>query len=65
MTYIILSCLQVILFFTYSIMERFEKIFIYRLAINSIKVYRTTINFNILNNMVDCIKLKVVKSWSI
>ena len=63
MTYIMLSNLQVVLFFVCPILENFKKIFICRLAISSIVVYRTTIIPNILDKVANCIELRVVESW--
>ena len=63
MTHIMLPNLQVIHFFVCLVIERFKKILLCRLAIASIIVYFTIIIPNILNKIVDYIKLKVVKSW--
>ncbi len=65
MAYIILLNLQVVRFFVRFMVECFKKVFMYRLAIGSIVVYRTTIIQNTLNNAANCIKLRVVKTWLI
>ncbi len=63
MTYIMLPDLQVILFFVYPIVESFEKIFIHRLTVDCIIIYRTTIIPNALDKVANCMEFKVVKSW--
>ncbi len=64
MAYVMLSNLRIVLLFVYPIVERFKKVFIRRLAIGSIVVYRTTIIPNTLNKVADCMELRVVKVWS-
>ena len=63
MAYIILSNLPVVFSFIYPIIERFKKIFMHCLAMSSIVIYYTTIIPNILNKVINCIKLKIVKDW--
>lgn len=58
-----LSNLQFVLFFIYSIIKYFKKLFIYCFAINSIVVYYITIISNILNKIAIFIKLEIVKDW--
>ncbi len=65
MAYVMLSNLRVVRFFVRPIVERFKKVFMRRLTMDSIVVYRTTIIPNILNRVANCIELRVVKSWSI
>ena len=60
MTCIILSNLQVILFYLCPIVERFKKVFMHCFAMGNIIVYYTTITLNILNKVVNCIKLRIV-----
>lgn len=62
MIYVILSNLQIIFLFIYSIIKYFKKIFTYCFAISNIIVYCTTIISNILNKIANCIKLKIVKN---
>ncbi len=62
--YIILSNLRVVFLFAHPIVENFKKIFMYRLTIGSIIVYRTTIIPNLLNKVANCMELRVVKGWS-
>lgn len=57
--------LRLVLFFISFIIESFKKIFICRFTMNSIVVYYTTIIFNTLNKIADCIKLRRVKDWLI
>ena len=64
MAYIILSNLQVVLFFICPIVKSFKKIFMRRLAIGSIIVYCTTIIPNTLDKVANCMELRVVKGWS-
>ena len=59
-----LSNLRVIFFFVYPIVERFKKVFIRRLAMSSIVVYRTTIILNTLSKVANYMEFRVVKSWS-
>ena len=61
MAYIILSDLQVVLFFVFLIIENFEKIFIYYLIIRCIIIYHTIIIPNILDKMVNYMEFGVVK----
>ena len=63
MTYIMLLNLQVILFFVCPIIKRFKKVFMYRLAMDNIVVYCTTIIPNTLNKVANCMEFKVVKGW--
>ena len=63
MAYVILSNLRVVLFFVYFIVKNSKNVFICRLAISNIVVYRTIIILNILNKVVNYIKLRVVKDW--
>ncbi len=63
MAYVMLLNLRIILFFIYSVIERFKKVFIHRFTMGSIVVYRTTIIANTLNEVANCMKLRVVKSW--
>ena len=65
MAYIILLNLQVIFFLIYFFVEYFKKIFICHFVMNNIIVYHTIIILNILNKMVNYIKLKIVKNWLI
>ena len=62
MVYVILPNLQVVFFFICPIIESFKKLFIYRFTMDNIVVYRTTIIANILDKVVDYMKLKIVKS---
>ena len=57
--------LQVVLFMIRFIIQCFKKVFICYFTISNIIVYYSTIISNILNKMVHCIELKIVKSWSI
>ena len=59
-----LQNLQVLLFFICPVVESFKKIFMHRLAIDSIIVYCTTIFLNILDKVAHCIEFRVVKVWS-
>ena len=65
MVYVILPNLQVIFLFIHTVVESFKKVFIHRFAIGSIVVYCTTIIPNIKDKVVYCIKVRVVKGWSI
>ena len=56
--------LQVILFFVCPIVKNFKKVFMRRLAMGSIIVYRTTIIPNTLDKVANCMELRVVKGWS-
>ena len=62
MAYVMLSNLQVVLFFVHLIVERFKKVFIYHLIIGNIVVYRTIIISNILNKVANGMKFGIVKS---
>lgn len=53
--------LRLVLFVVRSVIERFKKILMCRLAIGSIVVNRTTIIPNTLNKLADCMELGVVK----
>ncbi len=64
MTYVILLNLRVVLLFVYSIIERFKKVLIRRLAMGSIVVYRTTIIPNTLNKVANYMELRVIKGRS-
>ena len=64
MAYIMLVNLQVVLFFVCPIVENFKKVFICRLTMSNIVVYRTTIIPNTLNKVANCIEVRVVKGWS-
>ena len=64
MAYIIFLNLQVVLFSVCLVVENFKKVFMRRLAIGSIVVYRTIIISNTLDKAANCIELKVVKGWS-
>ena len=57
--------LQLIFFFVYFIIKNFKKVLRYYTAIGNIIVYYMTIISNILNKMIDYIKLKIVKNWLI
>lgn len=57
-----LSNLQVAFFFVYSIIKNFKKVFMHHLTISNIMIYYTTIIQNTLNQMADCMNLKIVKS---
>lgn len=63
MTYVMLSNLQVILFFVYFIIKNFEKIFMRRLTISYIIIYCNIIILNTLNKVVYYIEITVVKGW--
>ena len=63
MVNVMLSNLQLVIFFICPIVESFKKVLICRLAIYNIVVYCTIIISNILNKVVDCIEPKVVKCW--
>ena len=65
MLYVMVSNLQLILFFVCSILESFKKILMRCLTMSSIIVYYTTIILIILNKVVNYIKLKVVKDYVI
>lgn len=56
--------LRVALFFVCSFVESFKKIFMHRLAIDSIIVYNIIIMPNILDKVVNSMKLRIVKVWS-
>ena len=62
MIYIILSNLQVVLFFVCLIAKGFKKVFIYCLVMGSIVIYCTII---IPNKIINYIELKVVEVWLI
>ncbi len=64
MAYIMLSNLRVVLLFVRPIVECFKKVFMRRLTMSSIVVYRTTIISNTLNKVANCIELRIVKGWS-
>lgn len=61
MPHVMLSNLQLVLFFVYSIIENLKKVLMRCFAIGSIVVYCTTIILNILNKVADCIKFRIVK----
>ena len=63
MTYVMLLNLRVVFLFVHPIIECFKKIFMRRFAMGSIVVYCTIIISNILNKVINCIKLRVVKGW--
>ena len=63
MAYVILSNLQVVLFFVYLIIEGFKKVFMYHFAMGNIIVYRTTIISNIFNKVANYIEPRIVKRW--
>ena len=65
MAYVMLSNLQVVLFFVCPIVERFKKIFMYRLAMGNIVVYPTIIILNTFNKVANYMELRIVKSWLI
>lgn len=56
--------LLLVLIFVYLIAESFKKVLIYCLAISNIVVYHITIISNILNKMVNYMKLRVIKDLS-
>ncbi len=62
MAYVMLSNLQVVFFFVCLIVKRFKKVFMHRLTMGSIVVYRTIIIPNTLNKVANCIELRIVKS---
>lgn len=62
MAYIMLTDLRVAHFFIYCVVKSFEKLFIYRLAIGCIMIYRTIKITNVLNKMANYTKLQVVES---
>ena len=64
MLHIMLSNLQLILFFTCFIIENFIIAFIYYLTISNIIIYCIVIIANIPNKVIDYIKLKIVKTLS-
>ena len=57
--------LQVVLFFVYPIIKSFKKVFMHCFIINCVIIYHTTIIPNVLNNVANCIEVKVVKVWLI
>ena len=63
MAYVILPNLQVVFSLICAIVESFKKLFMRRLAIGSIVVYRTTIILNTLDKVANCRELRVVKGW--
>ena len=63
MAYIMLPNLQFVLFFICPIEESFKILFIYHLAMGNIIVYHTIIISNILNNVANCMKFRVLKGW--
>lgn len=65
MAYIMLPNLQIVFFFVFLIVERFKKVFMRCLAMANIVIYYTTIISNTLNNIANCIELRVVKGWLI
>ena len=64
MVYVMLPNLRVVLFFVRPVVESFKKVFMRRLAMGNIVVYRTTIIPNILDKVANCMELRVVKGWS-
>ena len=65
MTYVILPDLQIILFFVFFIIENFEKVFIYHLAMSYVIIYHITIILNILDKVANCIEFRIVEGWLI
>ncbi len=65
MAYIMLPDLQVVLFFVFPIVESFEKIFMQRLAVGCVIIYRTTIILNTLDKVANYMEFRVVEGWSI
>ena len=63
MAYVMLPNLQVVLFFVCPVVESFKKVFMRRLAMGSIVVYRTTIIPNTLDKVANCMEFRVVKDW--
>ena len=61
MAYVILPNLQVVFLSICSVVECFKKVFMRRLAMGSIVVYRTTIILNIFNKVANCIEFRLVK----
>ena len=59
-----LQNLQVIFFLVCLVIENFRKLFMRRLAIGNIVVYRITIIPNTSDKMANYIELRVVKGWS-
>ena len=57
--------LRVIPFFVCLIVKSFKKVLMRRFAIGNIIVYCTTIILNMLKKVANCMKLRVVKGWSI
>ena len=56
-----LSNLRVVLFFVYSIVESFEKVFMRHLTMGYVIIYCTNINPNVLDKIANYIEFRVVK----
>ena len=63
MAYVMLSNLQVKIFFIYVIVKCFKTIFVYYFIMNNIVVYHTIIILNTWNKVANYMKLRVVKDW--
>ncbi len=63
MAYIMLPDLQVGLFYVCPIVESFDKLFMRRLTVGCVIIYRITIIPNVLDKVVNCIECRVVQSW--
>lgn len=63
--HVMLPNLQLKFFFIFFVIENFKRILICRFVIGNIIVYRIIIILNILNKIVVCIELRVVKNFLI
>ncbi len=64
MTYVMMPELQVVLFFSYPIVESLDKIFRRYFAMDCVIIYRITIIANILDKVVNCMEFMIVEGWS-
>ena len=58
-----LSNLRVVFLSICLVIKHFKKVFMRRLAMGSIVVYRTTIILNTLNKVANYMEFRIVKGW--
>ncbi len=63
MAYVMVSDLQVVLFFVCFIIKNFENIFIRHLVVGYIIIYRTTIIPNTLDKEANYMEFRIVEDW--
>ena len=65
MSYVMLPDLQVIFVLVNFIVKSFQKVFMGRLIIGCIIIYRNIIIPNALDKLANCMKRKILEDWSI